>query len=203
MHKLARVITGSRLYGYYTEKSDTDYIDIYKDDIDTLIGFKKKMSSSQSIQDGSDVTVYGLHHFLSLAIGGNPNILDILFSPLIIETSPEWEQIPRDAVLSYVCIRNALGYAKSALTQSGKRKAAKNLIAHRRMCYMATHLAMEGAWNPVLPPDVLQECWNIRADPATYTPLTPVIPKCLNTLLPDSPNVSVLNEYMESIYSLL
>ena len=86
-----KIISGSHLYGTNTAKSDMDYLGIFIPNEDYVIGLKTceqvelgtKSSSEtrRNTQGDIDCTVYNMVKFIKLAIGNNPNIMELFFAP--------------------------------------------------------------------------------------------------------------------------
>lgn len=88
------VEAGSHLIGMDTKDSDYDQIGVFIDDMKNVAGFgsletdtyrsaqeRTNDSTAKSEAGDIEVTLYGLRKFLRLAIGGNPNILSLLYAP--------------------------------------------------------------------------------------------------------------------------
>lgn len=75
---LFRAITGSRAYGLHTAESDVDSRGVCVPHARYLIGLSE---FSQWESEGSDHVIFGLTKFCKLALQGNPNIIELLFSP--------------------------------------------------------------------------------------------------------------------------
>lgn len=86
---ILRCQAGSHMYGTNTPESDTDEVGIFIPNKRYVLGlatceqveYKTNPSSSglRNTKDDSDVTIYSLPKFVHLALGCNPNILEILF----------------------------------------------------------------------------------------------------------------------------
>ena len=83
-----KIRTGSHLYGTSTEESDEDFIGIFIPPKDYVMGVKRceqvilSTKTSQSARNSKgdiDYTVYCLIKFIHLAIGSNPNIIELFF----------------------------------------------------------------------------------------------------------------------------
>jgi predicted nucleotidyltransferase len=119
-----KTLTGSRVYGYYTETSDYDYRGVAVPPREILLSFNKKFEQAED--KVNDVVIYDLNKFLKLAADNNPNVVELLWIPkrYWTVTSPEWEQLvaQRDLFLSKKCKYTFQGYAFSQL---------KRLRSHR------------------------------------------------------------------------
>ncbi len=198
---MARILTGSRLYGYHTDTSDYDYIEVWKDPIDSLIGFNPIMKTKQNITDGIDVTCYGLRHFISLALDGNPNILDILFSHIWYYNTDEWLQIyeHRQFFISQQAIAKFRGYAISAEHQYKKKGDIKDYIASYRMRANLCHLSSTGKHNPQLLPSIANYLRAIKLGNITLTDLLLTdLPSYFD--IPNNPETNTINDLVKSFY---
>lgn len=89
-NKILEVRTGSHLYGTNTETSDEDFIGIFLPPEDYIIGLKSvkevdlsiksKGSDGRNTSEAIDKKFYEFRKFVNLALGNNPNILEILFA---------------------------------------------------------------------------------------------------------------------------
>lgn len=120
-----RIVAGSHLYGTSRPDSDVDIRGVCLGPPETLIGLSE-FKQYQGSKD-EDCTIYELRRFCSLALGANPNILDILMAPR--ETwqvsDLRWKLIyeNRQAFLSQKVRYTFSGYAVSQL---------KRIQRHRR-----------------------------------------------------------------------
>lgn len=112
--RIARIIHGSKLYGLNTEKSDTDYYDIYipkfKDVIFSTLDNKQKKS------DDEDIKKVSLFEFAVHLKNGEMRSVEALFAPdeFIVETSPYWEELRKNRYkLLNSNLGDALGYCNT------------------------------------------------------------------------------------------
>lgn len=89
-------VSGSRLYGNSTEKSDHDYRGVFIADKSTKLGligkveqiedpaFFKELNDKYNLglKDFSDCLIYEINRFATLCADANPNIFDILCTPI-------------------------------------------------------------------------------------------------------------------------
>lgn len=88
-NEILRITTGSELFGTSLETGDKDYMGIFVEPHEYVLGFKKLETftyrtapKNQRSRPGDiDLTIYSLRKFLSLAMQGNPTILATLFAP--------------------------------------------------------------------------------------------------------------------------
>lgn len=77
-HLIFRAITGSRAYGLDTPESDVDTRGVCIPGARYLLGLG---TFEQWESEGSDHVIFGLNKFVRLALQGNPNIIELLFTP--------------------------------------------------------------------------------------------------------------------------
>lgn len=112
-----KIVAGSHLYGTARDDSDIDIRGVCLMPKEAVLGFS---NFDQYISnDGEDVTIYGLRKFMKLALGANPNILDILFAPTdkwLVQNADWWfVWIHRKLFLSQRVRNTFSGYAASQL----------------------------------------------------------------------------------------
>jgi len=122
-----RTICGSKLYGTDTPESDEDYVGVFVEDPEYLIGLSKveqversikdKDESGKNTADARDETLYALKKFVKLAADNNPNIIELLFvnpsNLLHINDIGEELLSMKDAFVSKNIKHRFLGYAFS------------------------------------------------------------------------------------------
>ena len=175
---LYEVITGSVSYGITTDDSDTDVVaiamnpkhDFFPAQTGFINGFGPPYESFKSwqqhhVEDGGksyDLTVYGLANWFTLLAGANPNLLDVLYSPLfcVRVNTPIAQHIRsnKSLFLSQKAIHTFIGYGYAQLKKienkdkTGKRaeliathgfdtKYASHLV---RLALQAEQLLLEG-----------------------------------------------------------
>ena len=145
---LFETLSGSKLYGTDSEKSDTDIKGVFLPNIEDLILGKapKTISySSGSIHDKNtsddvDKTYYSLQYFLELAAKGETNCIDILFAftndNAIQFMSQEWNILIKNIDKIITKNMNAyLGYCRSQCQKYNiKGEKLNNYFAFLKMC---------------------------------------------------------------------
>src|SRR5258708_8318945 len=112
-------VAGSYLYGTSIENSDIDYRGVCIEPLYSLLGLVNFEQFEDSTQ--KDRVIYGLRKFINLALGQNPNIVELLFVPFqpefMIQHTLEWKQIieNREYFLSRKVADTFIGYAVSQL----------------------------------------------------------------------------------------
>ena len=107
-----KVISGSKMYGFSTENSDTDISGICVPYPKYYLGCAARF---EQLEDKPNNTViFGIEKFLRLAVGCNPNVIEILFieKPEHILLNTKWGRLIRDN-------RNLFLSAKAKFTFSG------------------------------------------------------------------------------------
>lgn len=151
---------GSRAYGIATEESDTDFAGI-------LIRPTRQVLSMFSHEDSTsihaeyDCQLWEVKKFLHLLCQSNPNALEILYSPLWIESSAWAEELRANGYrfLSKASYPKLRGFIRSQLkglegsrvegdTHNYDRKAATHAL---RLAYVATELYSTGIFHCKLP----------------------------------------------------
>lgn len=112
-HVIYRAIVGSRAYGLDDEGSDVDVRGVFLPPAHrhwSLAGVPEMIE-----RPGADECYWELERFLVLALKGNPNILEVLFTPLVEHCSGPGRRLLeiRDAFLSRFIHKTYAGYALS------------------------------------------------------------------------------------------
>lgn len=133
---------GSRAYGTATAVSDHDLMGIYLESDAQIYGLAETKTQMTSLgrRSGSgdtDVTMHPLRKYVSLAAGGNPTVLCLLWSPehMVEKTGEAADQLiaARRLFVTKLAISSHLGYALSqyrALAgQRSKKVSRPELVA--------------------------------------------------------------------------
>lgn len=145
-----RCVVGSRAFGLDTDESDTDRRGIYLPPADlhwSLYGVPEQLEN-----DESEECYWELQKFLIMALKGNPNILECLYTPLVEHVTPLAEELlaMRDAFLSRLVYQTYNGYVMSQfkrmqadLRNQGKVKP-KHVMHLIRLLLSGIHVLREG-----------------------------------------------------------
>lgn len=82
-YPLFKSITGSHLYGTFTDESDLDYLGFILPPVDVLIGiynFERKQKFFEQDGENIDLIIYSLKRFIELIIKGDPKNTEVLFN---------------------------------------------------------------------------------------------------------------------------
>lgn len=134
-HVLLRVVVGSRAYGLDGAASDTDRRGVYLPPAHLhwgLHGVPEQLESRDS-----EECYWELQKFLVLALKANPNVLEVLYSPLVEASSPLADELraERGRFLSRMVFQTFNGYVMSQF-----RRMEQDLRAGRPKWKHAMHL---------------------------------------------------------------
>jgi predicted nucleotidyltransferase len=110
-----RVVAGSRAFGLATDTSDEDRRGVYLPPADWHWCLDKPPEQVDLKGDGVEEVVWEVEKFLRLALNGNPNILEVLWAPVVLhadETGRELRAM-RSSFLSRRLHRTYSGYVAS------------------------------------------------------------------------------------------
>jgi uncharacterized protein len=112
-HVQLRVVVGSRAFGLDTETSDTDRRGFYLPTAAqhwSLWGVPEQLES-----EATQETYWELQKFLTLALKANPNVLEVLYSPLVETATPIAQELldMREVFLSRLVYQTYNGYVLS------------------------------------------------------------------------------------------
>ncbi len=145
-----RCVVGSRAFGLDTEESDTDRRGIYLPPADlhwSLYGVPQQLEN-----DETEEVYWELQKFLIMALKGNPNILECLYTPLVEHATPLAQELldMRGAFLSRLVYQTYNGYVMSQfkrmqadLRNHGKVKP-KHVMHLIRLLLSGIHVLREG-----------------------------------------------------------
>jgi len=145
-----RCVVGSRAFGLDTEESDTDRRGIYLPPAElhwSLYGVPEQLEN-----DETEEAYWELQKFLVMALKGNPNILECLYTPLVEYASPLAQELldMRDAFLSRLVYQTYNGYVMSQfkrmqadLRNQGRVKP-KHVMHLIRLLLSGIHVLREG-----------------------------------------------------------
>ncbi|CAM2008046.1 nucleotidyltransferase domain-containing protein [Acanthopleuribacter pedis] len=117
-----RCIVGSRAYGLSHAGSDTDLRGIYLPPARlhwSLFGVPEQLEDKEQ-----DHCYWEIQKFINLALKANPNILECLYTPLVVEANAVAEQLLaiRAAFLSKLAYQTYNGYVLSQFKRMEKRR---------------------------------------------------------------------------------
>ncbi len=125
-HKIiAKCLVGSQAHGTATPESDLDYKGVYKQPIDDLISYGYQEFNKIS----KDEIHYEIKRFFDLLIAGNPESLELLFTPedCIIIDSPEFKLL-RENKHIFLTKKCAKSFANYGYSQIHKAKGLDKMM---------------------------------------------------------------------------
>jgi predicted nucleotidyltransferase len=146
-----RCVIGSRAYGLDSDESDTDRRGIYLPPADlqwSLYGVPEQLENEDTQE-----AYWELQKFLIMALKGNPNILECLYTPIVEFATPLAEELlyMRAAFLSQVVYQTYNGYVMSQfkriqadLRNQGRVKW-KHVMHLIRLLLSGIHVLREGS----------------------------------------------------------
>jgi len=148
---ILRVLAGSRSYGTNLDGSDHDYRGIYLPPADLDWSLQGAPEQLEREGDNTEEVYWELGKFLRLALQNNPNILEVLWSP-VLESNALGERLRtiRSSFLSKRVEQTYGGYVKSQREQLARRvrldgelkpKHAMHLL---RLLYAGVHVLRTG-----------------------------------------------------------
>jgi predicted nucleotidyltransferase len=201
-------LAGSRLYGYAIPESDYDYRGVYLAPSEQLLGISRLVESTNSIFGNIDTVNYELRKFCSLALKGNPNILEILFSTAGVITTSVWDRLfsIRHAFLSQQVRAPYSGFLFSELKQLEKEYSAKKAANAWRLVNQGIKILSAGDLNPTLSTSDAIFMKAVRAGSVSKESIMPTLYaldkklKETHTELPQYPSTELVSKLVETIY---
>jgi len=151
-------LSGSHLYGFSSPDSDYDLRGVHIMPVRAVIGLPKYRETMDfiKVQDGLevDLVTHDVHKFLTLLLGRNGNVLESLYSPLIVMTTPEHDELKSLAMrcVTRYYAHHYLGFAQSQLKLFLKETLprVKPLLYLYRVLLTGTYLTLTGQLEPDL-----------------------------------------------------
>jgi uncharacterized protein len=147
-----RVLLGSRAFGLATEQSDEDRRGVFLPPAELTWGLVKPPEQIEFSSEGVEEVDWELEKFLRLALAANPNILETLWSPLVLHMDEIGEQLRglRSAFLSRHIYKTYSGYVlsqfrlmKRGFERKGEYKA-KHAMHLIRLLHSGIHALRDG-----------------------------------------------------------
>ena len=191
MKMLVKTLGGSNAYGLNTPKSDIDYRGVFVNEEPAKILGLEKFSHVQK-QETDDIVYYEVRKFFELLRQGNTGALEILYSDVLLETTPEFARIQElrekfvDTEKMFHCLRGymqgerRLANGERTGQLGGKRKEAlekygfspKNATQLLRLGFCGQVLFGKGYF-PINIKEENVEVWahlfSIKTEPEKYT----------------------------------
>ncbi|OYN81797.1 DNA polymerase beta superfamily protein [Mycolicibacterium sphagni] len=152
---------GSYAHGLNNAQSDHDYIGVYADPPEVIIGLKSakdairdrdKPEGVKSTAGDSETTYYPLRQYVYQVVKGNPTMMTLLFTPTLTMPDTIGLQANRELFLSRIIATTHVGYAESMAARIKGEKAPRTnrpelIEAHgfdTKACFHAIRLLIQG-----------------------------------------------------------
>lgn len=153
---LFAAITGAHLYGFPSRDSDYDLRAVYvlpAEDALGLYSLRETVNSTQII-DGVEVDFvsHDVKMFMMLVIKKNGNVLEQLFSPLLMYAAPEYQvlqELVKGCITRHVS-HHYLGFSGNKWKEFVNAPKAKNLLYVYRTLLTGLHMMETGEVQPNL-----------------------------------------------------
>ncbi len=136
---ILRVAAGSRAFGLATEASDDDRRGVYLPPAEMTWSLFKPPEQIEYKGDGTEEVCWELEKFLRLALQANPNILETLWSPVVLLAAETGEELRRmrQAFLSRHLYKTYSGYELCGAVSSGRGRTSRNTRCTSSACSSA------------------------------------------------------------------
>jgi predicted nucleotidyltransferase len=145
-------ISGAHLYGFPSPDSDYDLRGVHLLPVREVVGLQpgRETIESSGVHDGLeiDLVTHDAHKFFGLMLRKNGYVLEQLFSPLVVHTTPAHEELKalgRGCVTKYHAY-HYLGFAETQwrLFEKERPRRVKPLLYVYRVLLTGIHLARTG-----------------------------------------------------------
>jgi predicted nucleotidyltransferase len=119
-----RVVVGSRAFGLSTDMSDEDRRGVFLPPAEHTWSLDKPPEQVETSGEGVEEVAWELEKFLRLALQANPNILETLWSPLVLSADPLGQELRdlRECFLSRLIYQTYSGYVVSQFRLMERRQ---------------------------------------------------------------------------------
>jgi predicted nucleotidyltransferase len=131
-----RCVIGSRAYGLDSDESDTDRRGIYLPPADlqwSLYGVPEQLENEETQE-----AYWELQKFLIMALKGNPNILECLYTPIVEFASPLAQELleMRSTFLSQIVYQTYNGYVMSQFKRIQADIRNQGRVKHKHVMHL-------------------------------------------------------------------
>jgi uncharacterized protein len=148
-------VSGAHLYGFPSDDSDWDLRGVHVVPTALLTGLDRIEETVKIEQGETDLVTHEARKFFRLLLRDNGYVLEQLYSPLVLATSPEHEELKRIArgCITRACVRHYLGFATNQwlLFEKKSPRRVKPLLYVFRVLLSGIHLMRTGTVNANLP----------------------------------------------------
>ena len=152
-------ISGAHLYGFPSADSDYDLRGAHLLPLDHFVGLEPGAETVQTsrVRHGVevDLVTHDARKFLGLLLRNNGYVLEQLYSPLVVHTTPEHAELRRIArgCVTRRCVRHYVGFAANQwrLFEKEQPRRVKPLLYVYRVLLTGIHLMRTGRVNRTSP----------------------------------------------------
>jgi predicted nucleotidyltransferase len=156
---LFATISGAHLYGFPSPDSDYDLRGVHLLPLQAVVGLHvvRETVEKAAVEDGIefDLVTHDAKKFFNLLLRRNGYVLEQLFSPLVVRTTPEHEELKRIAVdcITQHHVHHYLGFAQTqwSLFRKENPPRVKPLLYVYRVLLTGIHLMNTGQIEANLP----------------------------------------------------
>lgn len=207
--EILKVITDSRLHGLNTKSSDTDTVTVVVSDPLSFLSIQKRSTSPvQTLRDNIDDTSYELNDFVRLAVKGNPNLIESLFSDLVVSSTVYGDELQGmwSMIVSQAAYKTYNSFATSEIIYLRKNFDKKRVRNAARILQQGTRLLKTGCLFPPLTEDEVEVCKKAeslnRVNMLKYLDSlqTQLAEAVVSSPIPQKPNIAAIEKWMEHTY---
>jgi uncharacterized protein len=149
---LFAAVSGAHLYGFPSPDSDYDLRGVHVLPLGSLVGLVPGDETVQlsHVRDGAevDLVTHDARKFFALLLRNNGYVLEQLYSPLVVHTTPEHGELRRIArgCITRRCVRHYVGFAAGQwrLFEKEQPRRVKPLLYVYRVLLTGIHLMRTG-----------------------------------------------------------
>lgn len=120
-------LVGSRLYGIHKEGSDFDFRAVRATPLGDLL-LARGTSNEHVKQEEGDLTIYEAHHFVRLLMGGNPTMVEMVYSLRKFDPDRAHFYGLEHLLDSGNMLRSLKGYWKGALAKPAPKQLGAGIL---------------------------------------------------------------------------
>jgi uncharacterized protein len=148
-------VSGAHLYGFPSEDSDWDLRGVHVAPIAALTGLDRVEETIKIEEGETDLVTHEARKFFRFLLRDNGYVLEQLYSPLVLSTTPEHEELKHIArgCVTRTCVRHYLGFAANQwrLFEGHSPRRVKPLLYVFRVLLSGIHMMRTGTVNANLP----------------------------------------------------
>jgi predicted nucleotidyltransferase len=152
---LFATISGAHLYGFPSPDSDFDLRGVHRLPLAACLGLGKPAETitTSHLRDGAevDLVTHDVRKFFTLLLRNNGYVLEQLYSPLVVWTTPEHSELKAIATgcITRGCLRHYMGFARGqwGLFARESPRRIKPLLYVYRVLLTGIHLLRTGEVN--------------------------------------------------------